>query len=310
MSIKLALFGTSSFGLLSFEKLRTDNRFNVVAVVTQPPKPTGRHQTLNDSAVASWAKEMTIPVLTPRTLKSATVIEQLRNLHADLFIVASYGLILPQTALDLPSSGCLNIHASLLPKYRGASPITAAIMNNDTVTGITFMNMDAGCDTGPILYQVPVNILAHDTRLLLEERLSIEAGESICATVHDWISGKLKPLFQPAIGSTSAPRLTRMDGRAVWDNAERLERQIRAYQPWPGLWTTWKKSEIKLLSATVINQPAAGPVGTIIKLPQGWGIVCQQGILCPKQIQFSGKKPQAAATIPGSYPDFTNGQLV
>lgn len=309
MSIRLLIFGTSDFGIPSFEKLRTDSRFSIVAVVTQPAKPTGRHQILTDTPVGVWAKKNDLQILTPKSLKTDEVIGQLRELNAVLFVVASYGLILPQIALDIPTHGCLNIHASLLPKYRGASPISAAILNGDTTTGITFMKMDVGCDTGPILSQITVPIAPDDTRISLEQKLSTSAASSIVSIVVELIDGQLKVRTQPSDGITLAPRLARADGKAVWDDANKLERQIRAHQPWPGLWTTWNKSEIKILSAIVNNEAAEKPSGTIIEQPSGWGIVCRHGILCPQMVQFAGKKPQPAKIIPGSYPGFIGSQL-
>lgn len=309
MSVRVVVFGTSTFGLPSFERITQDERFELVAIVTQPAKPTGRHQTIMPSPVEEWGRKKDVPVLTPKTLKTTDSQTQLRDLKSDIFLVASYGLILPQGVLDIPAFGCLNIHASLLPKYRGASPISGAILEGDQETGITFMSMDAGCDTGPILQQSKVDVALDETRLTLENKLSELAAASIVQVIHDWQSGGLNPQPQPEQGVSSAPRLTRENGRAVWDDATKLERQIRAYQPWPGLWTTWKNTELKILSATTIAaQPTEIP-GTIVLRDQGWAIACRDGYLVPTTVQFSGKKLQPAKNIPGSYPDFIDSRL-
>lgn len=309
MSRRVVIFGTSDFGIPAFENVSKDLRFKVVGVVTQPAKPTGRHQVLTPTPVEVWAKKNNLKTFTPSSLKTSKPLNELSRLSPDLFLVASYGLILPQGALDIPAFGCLNIHASRLPKYRGASPISAAILQGDEETGITFMSMDAGCDTGPMLKQLTAAITTDDTRLTLEKKLSDLAATEIVSVMHDWQTGKIVPQPQPKTGATLAPRLKREDGRAVWHDAAKLARQIHAYQPWPGLWTTWQETEFKILVATVSEkQPAESP-GTIVATDRGWGIACEIGLLIPTTVQFAGKKPQPASTIPGGYPNFIGSRL-
>lgn len=309
MKTRAVIFGTSPFGLPSFEQVRRDERFAIVAVVTQPPKPTGRHQVLSPTPVAEWATKHRLQLLTPATLKTEEIQNTLRKLQADVFLVASYGLILPQGVLDIPTRGCINIHASLLPSYRGASPIAAAILNGDLATGITFMVMDAGCDTGPIVKQLPCPIAPNDTRATLEQQLSELAATDIVQTLDGWLDKKIEPQSQPSQGVSSAPRLKRQDGAAVWLDADRLERQTRAYQPWPGLWTTWNTTEIKIITATAETGQPAEPSGTIVQRNNNWAIACERGYLIPTTVQFSGKKPQPAISIPGSYPNFIGSRL-
>lgn len=309
MKKRVVFFGTSAFGLPSFEQVQGDTRFDIVAVVTQPPKPTGRHQLLTPTPVAEWATPHQLQLLTPATLKTEEIQNTLRDLQADVFLVASYGLILPQGVLDIPVEGCINIHASLLPRYRGASPIAAAILNGDTATGITFMVMDAGCDTGPILSQLPCPITPQDTRISLEQRLAEVAASNIVPTLISRLNKKIDSRTQPNQGVSLAPRLKRQDGLAVWQDAARLERQTRAYQPWPGLWTTWNATEIKILTATTESGQPSEPAGTIVVRDGSWAIACERGYLIPTAVQFSGKKPQPADTIPGSYPNFIGSRL-
>ncbi len=311
MISRVVIFGTSGFGIPSFDSVLGDLRLKikVVGVVTQPAKPTGRHQELVETPVAGWAEEHHLPTLKPKSLKTPESQQTLRDLQSDVFLVASYGLILPQGVLDIPAFGCLNIHASLLPKYRGASPIAAAILAGERETGITFMSMDAGCDTGPMLKQVKCPIEINDTRITLEQRLSELAAESTVQALDDWQTKKILPQPQPEEGVTSAPRLTRQDGCAVWDDAAKLERKIRAYQPWPGLWTVWKNTEIKILEAISITGKPTETPGTVVIQESNWVITCANGYLVPKLIQFSGRKPQPAKNIPGSYPDFIGSVL-
>ncbi len=309
MKIRLVIFGTSPFGLPSFQALANDKRFVISAVVTQPARPVGRKQSLTASPVAAWSTALGYPVLTPASLKNSSAIEQLKQYPSDVYIVAAYGLILPPAILARPARGALNIHGSLLPLYRGASPISAAILHGDHGTGVTMMLMDAGCDTGPILTQQPTAIEPTDTRLSLEQRLSTLAATEIIPTLTDWLSGAIKPRTQPKDGVSLAPRLNREAGRANWDQVAFLERQIRAYQPWPGVWTIWKNKEIKLLAASIDHQSVSAPPGTIVRLKTAWGIACRDGILVPTLIQFAGRQAQPARTVPGSYPDFIGAVL-
>ncbi len=309
MKYRLLIFGTSSFGIPSFEKIFQDSRFEILCVVSQPAKPTGRHQIITPTPVTTWATSHALPVYTPTTLKTPAVQDYLGAFSADIYLVASYGLILPAVVLDLPIHGCLNIHASLLPLYRGASPISAAILNGDTKTGITLMQMDAGCDTGPIIHQIPCPIDEHASRPSLEMILSAMAAESVADLIESWITKKVRAEAQPVKGFSLAPRLNRADGRAEWKDAKLIERKIRAYQPWPGVWTTWKNTELKILSALALDEPTKDVPGTILQHHDSWVITCERGLLQPLQVQFSGKKPQPATSILGSYPNFIGSRL-
>jgi len=309
MKSRVIIFGTSAFGIPSFDAVLNDNRWEIVAVVTQPAKPVGRHQEITSTPVAQWAEKNNLPLQTPKTLKSAEALTLLSELQPDLFLVASYGLILPQGALDIPSFGSLNIHASILPKYRGASPISAAMLNGDLETGVTFMAMDAGCDTGAMLSVLTCPIEKTDTRVTLEEKISNLAALSITDVLHDWQTKKIVPQIQPEQGISLAPKIRREDGRAVWNDAVQLERQLRAYQPWPGLWTVWNQTEIKIISAAAEVSTVTEAPGMIVPHANGWAIACQNGYLVPEIIQFSGKKAQPAKNIPGSYPNFIGSTL-
>lgn len=309
MKSKLLLFGTSPFGVPSFSVLNHTEHLEIVGVVTQPGKPVGRAQTITPTAVEVWAHDQQLPVFTFASLKNEAVQKQLRDLHADVFVVASYGLILPQAVLDIPPKHCLNIHASLLPRWRGASPIAHSILNGDTETGITFMLMDAGCDTGPILRQYPLRITPHITRPELEQQLSDLAAQHAHEIVVGWLNNTLTGVPQPTSDVSTTKKLQREDGLATWENAEALERKMMAFTPWPGLWTTWGDRQIKILSARVNSQKSNEVPGTVVQIEKSWGIACQDGILEPLEVQFSGKKPQPAIQIPGSYPNFIGARL-
>jgi methionyl-tRNA formyltransferase len=296
--------------LPSLEAVAAMSDVTMVAVVTQPAKPVGRSKTVRPTPVADWATDHHIPLLTPTSLRTSDVVDQLARLDADTFLVAAYGLILPQAVLDLPRHGCINIHASLLPAYRGASPIAAVITDGEKSTGISFMLMDAGIDTGPVLQQHGLPLFPDITTPVLENLLSDLAGQHISKLLTSWWDSTITP--EPQSGPSSyAPILKTDDGHAMWDSAEVEERKIRAFQPWPGVWATWHDDRIKILSAAFDHARSDAKPGTIISWPTapGWAIACRQGVLIPAHVQLAGKKPVAAKTMPGSYPDFIGSRL-
>lgn len=309
MKKNVIIFGTSGFGLPAFSALQQSPDITIVAVVTQPSKPSGRSQQHIPTPVDRWADEQHITVLRFSSLKTPEAQQTLRDYNADLFVVASYGLILPQAVLDLPPLGCLNIHASLLPRWRGASPIAQAIAHGDQETGVTFMLMDAGCDTGPILQSFPITIASEIERPQLEATLSQLAAIHCVEIVQRWAERNITPTPQPTTGVTVAPRLLRDDGRARWEDADAIVRKIRAYTPWPGVWTMWGQRQLKIVSASSQIAERTELPGTIVDIGDAWGIVCAKGILIPNIVQMSGRQPQPAKNIPGSYPGFMGSHV-
>lgn len=306
--IKVAICGTSDFGLPSWQAVLAAPGITVVGAITQPAKPVGRRQVVRPSPVEVWATAHHRPTLTPRHWRDEAALRQLRDWDLDLLIVAAYGLIVPPTVLDTPKHGCLNIHASLLPAYRGASPIAAAIINGDATTGITFMQMDAGMDTGPIISQYKTAIKPDDTTPRLSARLAAVAADHIVAAVQGWVSGTL-PAQPQSSTPTFAKKITRADGQMTWESGLRLERLVRAYTPWPGLWTTWQGQIVKVLHGSFVPGTPIEPPGTIVEHESGWAIVCQDGLFQPTAVQFEGKQAQPAERIPGSYPGFIGSRL-
>lgn len=309
MKPRLIIFGTSDFGIAAFTAIADADLVDIVGVVTQPPRPVGRHKVVQPTPVQRWADDHHYPVFTPTTLKDGSAKQWLVERRPDVFLVASYGLIIPTAVLDVPTRGALNIHASLLPRHRGATPIAAAIAAGDAQTGVTFMLMDAGIDTGSTLRQHPLSIEVHDTRTNLERRLSELAATEIVALLSDWLAGKIVPQPQPTEGVTTCRRLTREDGRARWDDAAAIERLTRAYAPWPGVWTSGPNGELKILAARVGPTVEDAVPGTVIAQAGGWGIACRQGVLLPTEVQFEGRRPIEAKLVPGSYPGFVGSVL-
>lgn len=309
--IRIVLFGSSAFGLPSFMALARWPTVEIAAVVSQPDRPVGRGGRSQPTPISAWAKGESLPLLVSATLKDLSAVERLGRLGADMFLVAAYGLILPADVLRLPRRFAVNIHASLLPRHRGASPVAAAILAGDAQTGVSLMVMDEGIDTGPVIATHAAAIRPDDTTPELERRLAELAGQTIVNDLTDFLAGRRTPQPQPATGATYARRLKKDDGRAAWDSGQRLERMIRAYAPWPGVWTTWRDRTIKILQASFQPESVAASPGTVVVVtsPPGWAIACADGLLRPQRIQFAGRRPQAAASVPGSYPGFVGSRL-
>jgi methionyl-tRNA formyltransferase len=238
--LKIVFMGTAELSCASLEALARDRQFAVAAVVTQPDRPKGRELKLQPSPVKALAQKLNLPVLQPAKARDENFIAELRGLAPELIVVVAYGQILPQSILDLPRHGCLNVHTSLLPKYRGAAPIQWAIANGDAETGATLMKMDAGLDTGPIVAQRRTPIQPADDSATLHDRLARLGAELLRATIPDYVAGKIQPRPQPAEGVSLAPKIKKEDGRIDWNlPAQTIVNRLRAFTPWPGAYTFW-----------------------------------------------------------------------
>src|SRR5271168_5246745 len=234
--MKIVFMGTAELSCASLEKLA--GKRSVIAVVTQPDKPKGRELKLQFSPVKILAEKLKLPVLQPLKARDEKFISGLRELQPDLIVVVAYGQILPQSILDLPKFGCVNVHTSLLPKYRGASPIQSAILNGETETGVTIMKMDAGLDTGEIISQARTPILPEDNSQTLHDRLAQLGAELLVETIPDYVTGKISPKPQPAEGASYAAKIKKEDGKIDWNEpAEKILNRLRAFTPWPGAFT-------------------------------------------------------------------------
>jgi len=237
-ALRIIFMGTAELSCASLESLARDENVSVVAVVTQPDKPKGRDLKLQPSPVKSLALKLKLPVLQPARARDEQFIAGLRALKPDLIVVVAYGHILPQTILDLPEFGCLNVHTSLLPKYRGAAPIQWAIASGETETGVTVMKMDGGLDTGPIVSQQRTPILPTDDSTTLHDRLARLGAELLAQTIPDFVIGKIRPVPQPIEGVSHAPKIKKEDGHIDWKlPAKTIWNRLRAFTPWPGAFT-------------------------------------------------------------------------
>jgi len=246
---RVIFFGTSDFSVPSLEALLKDDRFEVVAVVTKPDAPIGRHQILTPPPVKVLAQEHGIPVLQFEKIKTDETYQSLAAIPADVYVVVSYGKIIPQRILDLPKRGCINVHGSLLPRWRGASCVQAAIAAGDANSGVTIMMMDAEMDHGDILAQKEAIISADETGGELHDRLAKLGAESLPGVLSGYLEGDIKPQPQDHSQATYCKLLTRDDGRIDWSKpADEIERLVHAYNPWPGTWTEWQGKRVKLIS--------------------------------------------------------------
>jgi methionyl-tRNA formyltransferase len=236
--MKIVFMGTTELSCASLEALARDQQFQVVAVVTQPDRPKGRDLKPQPSPVKTLALRLGLPVLQPADARDEKFTAALRGWQPDLIVVAAYGQILPQSILELARHGCLNVHASLLPRYRGAAPIQWAIANGDTETGVTIMKLDVVLDTGPIVAQRRTAISAEDDSTTLHDRLARLGAKLLVQTIPDYVAGKIQPQPQPAAGVSHAPKIKKEDGRIDWNQpAEVIWNRLRAFNPWPGAFT-------------------------------------------------------------------------
>ena len=291
--MKVAFAGTPEFAAAALEAILAAG-FDVPLVLTQPDRPAGRGMQLQPSPVKRVALAAGIPVHQPEKLRTPEQQAPLADVQADVLVVAAYGIILPQAVLDLPRYGCLNIHASLLPRWRGAAPIHRAIEAGDLETGITIMQMDAGLDTGPMLLSRAEAIHADDTTGSLHDRLALLGADMIVEALRA-LPGGLTATPQPADGVTYAAKIGKAEASIDWNRpAVELERAIRAFNPFPGAVATLQQTPVKLWRARAID--AAGTPGEVL-LAEGAGVIvaCGEGALCITELQKPGGKRLPAA---------------
>jgi methionyl-tRNA formyltransferase len=295
--LRVIFMGTPEFAVRALVAI-VDSPHEVVAVYTQPPRPAGRGQGERRSPVHQCAEENHIPVYTPARLKDrdaqAAFASLCTDVAADIAVVAAYGLILPKPILEAPRIGCINIHASLLPRWRGAAPIQRAILAGDAKTGITIMQMDEGLDTGAILAAEEIDIGPATTCAELHDRLAVLGGRMVVYVLNGLERGIIESFPQPEAGALYAAKLTRAEGRMDWRRpAAELERQMRAFSPWPGAWFEYEGTRIKVIEARVMAEATGVQPGEV--LDDRLTIACGRGSLRLVVLQREGKKAQRAA---------------
>jgi methionyl-tRNA formyltransferase len=288
MDLNIVFMGSPEFAIPSLEILARE--FHVVGVVTQPDRPSGRGRVLTSPPVKKLAAQLNIPVIQPLKVNSDAVLERLIEWKAELIVVAAYGQLLRSNVLNFPRYGCLNVHASLLPRWRGASPIQAAIFHGDKLTGTTIMKMDAGLDTGPIIAQKPLEISDDDTADSLEKRLAILGAELLSSVLPDHVMGRLTPKPQGDTGVTYAHLLKKEDGELdLTRSVFQLVLQVRAYSGWPGAYINVLEEKIKIIKAHAIEDTStiSSSLEIINKYP---AIKALDGWLVLDEVQPAGKR--------------------
>ncbi len=295
MNIRLVFMGSPEFALPVLKQLVAN--YPVVGVVTQPDRPAGRGRRLTPPPVKLLANELSLPVIQPRRLREPEAFQQLQDWSPDLIIVAAFGQILKPAVLDLPKYGCLNVHASLLPRWRGAAPIQAAILGGDGQTGVTIMRMDAGVDTGAILSQRSLPIATDDTAGTLSDRLSTLGANLLMETLPLYLSGGLVPQPQDETQATYAPMIKKENGLLNFSRpAIELDRQVRAYNPWPGAFTYWNSQVLKIRHAHVADAPKGHP-GQHVTFGDAPAITTEDGLLVIDELQLAGRNTQSGAAF-------------
>jgi methionyl-tRNA formyltransferase len=296
--LRTVFMGTAPLSCVSLRALLRDLEIEVVAVVTQPDRLKGRDLKLQPSPVKELALGQRLPVLQPERARNEAFLEELRALSPDLVVVAAFGQILPPSILELPAHGCLNVHTSLLPKYRGAGPIQWAILNDEPETGITIMKMDQGLDTGAILTQEKTPIYPGDTAVTLHDRLAEMGAGLLVRTIPGYVSGAIQPRAQPTEGVSYAPKIKKEDGLVDWNlPARTIGNRVRGLVPWPGAFT-WltagsKKLLLKLWQVEVIE--ASGTPGAVLQADKNGIVVgCGRQALRILELQLEGSRRLSA----------------
>jgi methionyl-tRNA formyltransferase len=305
-ALRIIFMGTPELAVVSLAALLREPAFQILAAVTQPDRPKGRELKLQPSPVKQLAGTAGLPVLQPERARDEKFLVELRALAPDLIVVAAFGQILPKGILELPRFGCLNVHTSLLPKYRGAAPIQWAILNGDAETGVTIMKMDAGLDTGDILTQRATPIRDPDNAATLHDRLAQLGAELLVQTIPDYVTGKIRPQPQDAARATQVAKIKKEDGRIDWQQPARaIWNRIRAFTPWPGAFTVLPGQPqprlLKFWGAEIVSRQAA-PGEILHAEKSGIIIACGKDALRITVLQREGGRRMSAADFLAGHP--------
>ena len=311
---RIVFMGTPKFALPTLRALLST--YEVVGVVSQPDRPAGRGRSLYPPPVKETALAHDIPVFQPKSLRTPDAVAHLMVWAPDVIVTAATGHILTAEVLDVPTRGTLNVHASLLPRWRGAAPIQAALLEGDAKTGVTIMCTDEGLDTGPILSQRAIPISARETAASLHDKLAQLGADLLLDALRRWLNGGLAPRPQPAEGVTLAGQIRKEDGLIDWMRpAATLDRQVRAYTPWPGAFTFWEQRRLKIVKARPLppSAPEAeepyGPPGTVVQINDHPVATTGDGHLQLDQLQVAGKRVLSGVEFVRGRPDFVGASL-
>ena len=286
---RVVFMGSPEFALPTLKALAEE--YPIVGIITQPDRPAGRGRSLTPPPVKLLSQDLGLPTIQPRRLREPEAMEQLRRWEPDLIVVAAFGQILRPDVLELPPFGCINVHGSLLPRWRGAAPVQAAILAGDSSTGITIMKMDPGIDTGPILSQRSEPILTTDTARSLSDRLANIGADLLIETLPGYLGGTILPVSQDESRATYAPILKKEDGLLDFTmTCEFLARQVRAYQPWPGAYMIWQDQMLKILRVSAVIEETSIPIGQTTRRLGYPAVGTSDGLLILEELQPAGKR--------------------
>jgi len=307
--IRVIFMGTPQFAVPSLQALIAAG-YQVVAVVTQPDRPVGRSSKAVAPEVKQAALALGLPVMQPEKLRPPAVVASLRELQPDLTVVAAYGEILRSNVLEIARYGNINVHASLLPKYRGAAPISAALLAGEPQTGVTIMLMDAGIDSGPVLAQRATPIDPSETTPELSARLAQIGATLLVETLPRYLSGELKPQPQDDAAASYTRPLQKDDGRIDWQQpAKQIERMVRAYYPWPSAFSTYQGKRLKVLQAVLVEDAAGGEPGYVYRAGQQVAVATGAGGLALRQVQLEGRQAMEIKAFIAGQPQLVGSVL-
>jgi methionyl-tRNA formyltransferase len=302
----VVFMGTPDFAVPTLNALIQHHQ--VLGVVTQPDRPAGRGGQIQLSPIKQLALAHNIPVFQPEKLRRQEAIEELKQWQPDVYVVAAFGQILPQSVLDIPPHGSVNVHGSLLPRWRGAAPIHAAIRAGDAETGITIMKIDAGLDTGPMLTKRAIPIAPDETGQSLHDKMALLGAELLVETLPGYLSGAIQPQPQDDSLATFAPQIEKEEGHINWtQDAASIERLVRAFTPWPGTFTFWQGKQLKIHAGTTAAGSAQS--GQVIDVAGNVAIGTGEGLFLPAEVQLQGKKRVSIADFVNGYGDFIGAIL-
>ena len=307
MTYKTIFCGTPDFAVKSLRALISSSNFELQAVITQPDKKVGRTQEIKESAVKIEAKKDNITILQPE--KIYLLEDKIKNLNPDIIVVVAYGQIIPKSILDIPKYGCVNLHASLLPKYRGATPIQSTILNGDEETGLTIIKIDEKLDSGDIIAQTKIKIANSDNSETLFNKLAAQSGEFLINSLQKYIKGKLKPIPQDNNQVTFCKKIEREDGKISFkdETSTGIHQKLKAFTPWPGIFTKFNNKRLKILDFITIKENFSKIKGqTKLNNTNQIAIQCKEGTVILKKVQVEGKKPIDIEEFIKGYPEISN----
>ena len=307
---RLVFMGTPEFAVPVLDAL-TRTTHQIVGVYTRPDKPAGRGSKLHASPIKLLAQKNGLPIFQPTTLRAPETITHLRDLAPDLIVVAAYGLILPPDVLAIPPRGCVNAHASLLPRHRGAAPIPAALLAGDSETGVTLMQMDAGLDTGPLLAQRALPIADDDTTGTLTPKLADLAAALLVETLPRLLAGDIVPQPQDPARATTCRMIRKDEGLIDWIRpATEIARRVRAFNPWPSAFTFWNGAQLKILRAEPSSAKVDAEPGRVVELQNVIAVATGDGALILREVQLAGKRAMKIEEFVRGQRDFVGSLLV